>query len=107
MRLFQRRKEDFKCEKCGNKVIGSGYTNHCPKCLFSKHVDVNPGDRAANCGGLMEPVGIEQTHGYIIILHRCLKCKFERKNKTLPEDNFDKIIALTGSGSSAGRAVAS
>ena len=56
---FQRTIEDFTCEQCNFAVKGNGYTNHCPKCLWSKHVDVNPGDRAATCGGLMEPIGAE------------------------------------------------
>ncbi|MFA6992594.1 MAG: RNHCP domain-containing protein, partial [Candidatus Gracilibacteria bacterium] len=38
---FSRTIEDFVCEKCGAKVKGDGYTNHCPKCLWSKHVDIN------------------------------------------------------------------
>ena len=58
-RSFQRRIENFVCEHCGEKVIGDGYTNHCPKCLWSKHVDVNPGDRMAHCGGMMKPEALE------------------------------------------------
>ena len=95
MKLFQRKIEDFVCENCGYKVTGTGYTNHCPKCLYSKHVDINPGDRAENCGGLMEPVGIEQDHGEYTIIHKCLKCGRLRKNKAAPEDDFNQIIALT------------
>jgi len=53
---FQKRIEDFVCERCGAFVKGTGYTDHCPECLWSKHVDVNPGDREAECGGLMEHV---------------------------------------------------
>lgn len=51
----------FVCENCGCKVrplTKGGYRNHCPHCLYSKHVDINPGDRASECGGLMEPVGV-------------------------------------------------
>ncbi len=94
MKLFQRKKEDFVCENCGTKVKGNGYTNHCPECLYSKHVDINPGDRDCECGGLMEPVDIELKDGKYILLHRCLKCGFERRNKISPDDNFDKVIAL-------------
>lgn len=36
---FTRVIEDFICENCGTEVKGNGYTNHCPKCLWSKHVD--------------------------------------------------------------------
>ncbi|MBX4191390.1 MAG: RNHCP domain-containing protein [Candidatus Doudnabacteria bacterium] len=95
MKLFQRRIEDFVCENCGHNVSGSGYTNHCPKCLYSKHVDVNPGDRSANCGGMMKPIEVELNHGEYTILHKCIRCKFERKNKTVPEDNFNLIIKLS------------
>ena len=93
---FQRKLEDFTCENCGTKVKGDGYTNHCPKCLFSKHVDINPGDRLELCGGLMKPVGVEvKGHSYII-LHQCKKCGFKKRNKTAPNDNFEEIIKLSG-----------
>ena len=53
--------EEFICENCGFKVPKLGYScrNHCPKCLTSKHVDKNPGDRSEECHGILEPVGIE------------------------------------------------
>ena len=83
---FQRTIEDFTCAKCGAEVTGDGYTNHCPKCLYSRHVDVNPGDRAATCGGLMAPVGLEQKSGGWVVKHRCEACGFERPCKASPED---------------------
>ncbi|MEK7186903.1 MAG: RNHCP domain-containing protein [Patescibacteria group bacterium] len=92
---FQRTKENFTCERCGFFVRGSGYTNHCPQCLWSKHVDVNPGDRRATCQGLMEPVGVEQKGGEYIILHRCILCGFEKRNKAAKDDNFDAILKLS------------
>lgn len=95
MKKFNRNIEDFTCENCGTKVRGNGYTNHCPNCLFSKHVDINPGDRSAECGGLMEPVGLEIKNGEYIIIHRCQKCGFMRKNKTSPDDNFEAVLNLS------------
>ena len=92
---FQRTKEDFICERCEFFVRGSGYTNHCPRCLWSKHVDVNPGDRQAMCQGLMEPVSVEFKGGEYIILHRCVSCGFEKRNKTTKDDNFDAILKLS------------
>ena len=56
---FIRKIENFTCNNCGTFVVGDGYTNHCPNCLFSKHVDTSPGDRKSSCKGLMEPIGIE------------------------------------------------
>lgn len=95
MKLFQRRKEDFTCGNCGHKVVGSGYTNHCPKCLYSMHVDVNPGDRAEICQGLMKPIGIESDHGEYVILHKCLACGALRKNKADKLDDINQIITLS------------
>ncbi len=97
MKKFNRRIENFICEHCGTEVHGNGYTNHCPNCLWSKHVDVNPGDRAADCGGLMEPVGVELKNGEYILLQKCKKCGHLRKNKVSPEDNFEEIIKLSRS----------
>jgi len=92
---FQRTKENFICEKCGFFIKGSGYTNHCPRCLWSKHVDINPGDRRAKCQGLMEPVGVELKHGEYIIIHRCLSCGIIKRNKASTDDNFDVILQLS------------
>ena len=54
--------DSFTCRVCGRPVVsagaGSGHRNHCPNCLSSLHVDDEPGDRAADCGGIMEPVAV-------------------------------------------------
>lgn len=97
MKRFQRKIEDFVCEKCGTAVAGTGYTNHCPKCLYSKHVDVNPGDRANSCGGIMKPTGLEMDHGEYIILHVCEKCGEKKKNKTAKNDDPEALIKLAKS----------
>lgn len=97
VRNFQRTIEDFTCGHCGATVSGNGYTNHCPSCLYSRHVDVNPGDRAAECGGLMKPVAIEQKRGDYVIVHECIKCGHTRKNRRVPEDSFDAIISVSSS----------
>jgi hypothetical protein len=92
---FQRKKEDFICEKCGASVVGNGFTNHCPHCLWSKHVDINPGDRMSPCKGLMEPIGVEVHTSAYHILHQCTLCKHRRKNKTTQEDDFETILKLS------------
>ena len=92
---FQRTKENFTCEVCGHLVKGDGYTNHCPNCLHSKHVDINPGDRSSACGGIMKPIEVLQKKGNFVINHKCQKCGFERKNKVLPTDNFSKVIEIS------------
>jgi len=92
---FTKNQEDFICAVCGTHVHGNGYTNHCPNCLSSLHVDINPGDRACSCGGIMLAVELEHRNGKDIILHRCQKCGFERKNQRAPEDNFNAILSLS------------
>lgn len=96
MPLFTRTIEDFTCEHCGNFVRGNGYTNHCPHCLYSKHVDVNPGDRAASCGGLMEPVaaGIERDRYFVV--QRCRECGKLLRNKVAAQDDHAVIRQYFG-----------
>ncbi|MEM8777365.1 MAG: RNHCP domain-containing protein [Cyanobacteria bacterium P01_G01_bin.49] len=91
---FQRKQENFNCENCGYFVRGNGYTNHCPQCLWSKHVDLNPGDRQSRCRGMMEPIRVEFKKGNYLIVHRCLSCGFEKRNKTARDDNFDLLVIL-------------
>jgi len=91
---FTRRVEDFVCGHCGRSVMGTGYTNHCPACLWSKHVDVNPGDRASTCGGMMEPVGVSLVRDEYVIRHRCVTCGFEKPNKAAKEDDFEMMLKL-------------
>lgn len=91
---FKRNIEDFACEKCGAEVRGDGFTNHCPKCLWSKHVDVNPGDRAALCGGLMEPAEVVFEAGEYSIIHKCVMCGYSKKNKVASDDDFDLVVAI-------------
>lgn len=96
-KLFKKNVEDFVCEKCNENIKGDGYTNHCPKCLWSKHVDINPGDRAQTCGGMMKPVKVEMEKGEYLLTHRCEKCNFERRKKVEREDNFDEVIKISKS----------
>jgi hypothetical protein len=102
------RKEEntgFICQKCGRAVLplsNGSYRNHCPFCLFSKHVDDTPGDRREHCGGLMEPVGVRYRSGKgYQIIHRCLKCGAERVNKaavdTIQPDNV-RVLARINNG---------
>ena len=76
--------------------MGGRYFDHCPRCLWSKHVDDQiPGDRASTCHGLMEPIGVIQKHGTWRIIERCLKGDKTFIVDSLPEDNQDLIISLS------------
>lgn len=91
---FIRQKEDFTCEHCGAKVVGTGYTNHCQQCLWSKHVDNLPGDRSNPCGGLMEPIRVDLTPDGYDLTHHCLKCGITKRNKVVDNDNRDAIVDI-------------
>jgi predicted Zn-ribbon and HTH transcriptional regulator len=92
---FKRTTENFVCGKCGFEVAGNGYTNHCPQCLWSKHVDIDPGDRLNTCGGMMEPVSVAKKGDEYIITHKCRKCGFEKPNKAVKEDNFEMLVQVS------------
>ncbi len=95
MKLFSRKKEDFVCEKCGFLVEGDGFTDHCPACLWSKHVDINPGDRKSTCGGMMEPVGVKNEGEKYIIYYQCIVCRYRHRVKKNDKDKFEEIIKLS------------
>lgn len=98
IKKFKEIDEEFICDNCGKKVSKLKYScrNHCPYCLHSKHVDINPGDRKETCHGDLEPIGLEMNNrkGYIII-HKCKKCNCIRKNKAADDDNMELIIKLS------------
>jgi hypothetical protein len=95
MKNFIRKKEDFVCDACGTEVKGTGYTNHCPNCLHSLHVDeLIPGDRASGCRGLMEPVRAEFKGGEYVIIHKCRKCGKVARNKAAEGDNREELLKL-------------
>ena len=97
-RVFTKIDEEFRCEHCHHVVEKLGYTSrdHCPQCLYSKHVDINPGDRAETCHGELKPMSVEvhPKKGYMII-YRCEKCGAIRRNKAAEDDNMDLIIQLS------------
>lgn len=89
--------EEFICEVCKQKVSKLEYTarDHCPVCLSSKHLDINPGDRSANCGGILVPIDIEKgKKDTYKIIYKCSKCNEIKKNKMAHDDNFDKILEI-------------
>lgn len=90
----------FRCTHCRNMVgdlpSGGRNRNHCPICLYSRHVDERtPGDRASACGGAMAPAGaFTRPKGEHVIVHRCLGCGFERYCRIAADDDFDLVLSL-------------
>jgi len=95
---FQRKIEDFQCGNCGKFVTGNGYTNHCPYCLWSRHVDINPGDRSSDCGGMMDPIDSEIKSGIYYVHQRCQKCGLVKRYRLSQDDNFQILVDLSNSG---------
>lgn len=97
MKQFTMRDENFICEYCHKEVKKLGYTarDHCPYCLYSKHVDINPGDRQNSCQGLLKPIGIEKFKDTYKILYRCEKCGEDHKNIIAKDDDMNMIIKIS------------
>ncbi len=95
------RNDPFQCGNCGKQVTpikyGGSYRNHCPYCLWSKHVDTDePGDRQSNCQGMMEPMGVfTRRTGEYVLVHKCQKCGLERYNRIAGDDDFEKVTKLS------------
>jgi hypothetical protein len=100
-RRFTRVTEDFDCLVCGASVRGDGYTNHCPRCLCSRHVDVYPGDREADCGAVMRPVAVEFRAHDAVLTHACERCGDRRRCRTSPADDRDALLAVASAAAAA------
>ncbi len=97
MKTFYKNDNEFICENCGKKVSKLNYTtrDHCNFCLYSKHVDINPGDRANKCLGLLKPISIEKYKDTYKIIYKCLKCGETHKNIMAKDDDMDMIIEIS------------
>ena len=91
--------ETFICSHCGLAVppprAGTAHRNHCPYCLWSRHVDIKPGDRRCYCRGGMEPVAIwARGDGEWVLLHRCEVCGTIKPNRIAGDDDEPALLAL-------------
>jgi len=83
----------FRCGNCrldvSTRAPGTAHRNHCPNCLWSRHLDDDvPGDRDAECGSLMEPIAVSvRGDGEWVLVHRCRGCDELRLNRTAGDDN--------------------
>ena len=92
----------FTCLRCGFDVVplsNGSYRNHCPRCLYSRHLDLAPGDRASSCEGMMEPIGVKYRSGKDLqVVHRCMTCGLVRANKiareTVQPDHWEQLLRL-------------
>jgi hypothetical protein len=97
----------FKCGHCrqfiGAPIAGGRQRNHCPNCLYSRHVDdTMPGDRKSTCGSLMKPIGLmTRRNGEEVLIHECLGCGKQDPNRIAADDNpvlLESIPVVAGIG---------
>lgn len=91
--------DTFRCKRCGLDVLtdapGTRYRNHCPNCLWSRHLDDTPGDRSAECGSSMEPIAISvRGDGEWVLVHRCLGCDEVHLNRIAGDDHPLLLLRL-------------
>lgn len=89
----------FVCRHCGRTVAaqapGTRHRNHCPRCLRSVHRDENTGDRAASCGGIMEPVAVAvRRQKEWVLIHQCRECGALKANRIAGDDNTAALLSL-------------
>ncbi len=90
----------IQCLRCGfdfpSTAPGTRHRNHCPVCLWSQHLDQQePGDRAADCGGAMEPIAIApKPDGEWTLIHRCVRCGALSRNRIAGDDDPLPLVAL-------------
>ena len=87
-----KRPTSFRCGHCHLDVPadapGTAHRNHCPNCLWSRHVDIDPGDRASDCLASMEPSAITvRGDGEWVLIHRCRGGGTLDSNRTAGDDN--------------------
>lgn len=97
MKRFNELDEGFICIHCGKEVLPLGYSSrdHCPYCLYSIHIDINPGDRQNTCLGMLRPIGIEKYKDTYKILYKCEKCNKNHKNIIAKDDDMNEIINIS------------
>ncbi len=104
------KEKEFYCINCGRevfspKLVGTAHRNHCPYCLFSVDVDIDPGDRKSKCRGLMKPIGLTFKHegkdkygsyrqGELMLIHECLDCDKISINRIAGDDDSDAIMDI-------------
>ncbi len=96
---FIMRNESFICENCKSEVSkhpSGSARNHCPKCLYSKHLDAEfPWDRASECQGLMKPIWLDHRKNKgLMIVHECTQCQKIMLNRVADDDNQEVIRGL-------------
>jgi hypothetical protein len=102
---------DFECIQCRN-YVSTGYMlagvnnrNHCPYCLWSRHLDLfSAGDRMSACKAAMRPVGLTMKRsrkkyaaasgGEFMLVHNCTRCQRISINRIAADDVSSVILEV-------------
>lgn len=90
---------------CAPDAAGVQNRNHCPGCLWSRHLDWrSAGDRLSNCRAAMRPVGLttkrgrnkyaRERDGELMLIHQCTGCGTLVINRIAADDSAVAILAL-------------
>ena len=94
---FKMINDSFECENCHKDIKKHpewSARNHCPYCLYSKHLDKQfPWDRDSDCLWIMKPIWIDyKKNKWNMVKHKCVKCSKEILNKIAPDDDFLNFV---------------
>lgn len=112
------REHGFGCDHCHewapiNEEMGTHNRNHCPHCLWSKHLDdTTPGDRKSDCKQGMRPIALtfkgesadkyatapEQQLGELMLVHECVRGDQIRINRIAADDNPHALVDVFHAG---------
>jgi hypothetical protein len=107
----RQQEQGFRCLHCHLLVstdsIFSGVRNrnHCPYCLWSRHVDSSQaGDRLATCQAQMKPIGLTfkstrkkygiDRYGELMLIHLCAGCGKVSINRIAADDAAEMILGV-------------
>ncbi len=90
---------------CLSDLSGVQNRNHCPFCLYSRHLDLQQGgDRRSACQALMKPIALSfkpsrnkyarERDGELQLVHRCVRCRKVTLNRIAADDNSALILQL-------------
>lgn len=110
--------QEFKCIQCQQYVscaplmAGVQNRNHCPACLWSRHLDWREaGDRLSGCRAAMQPIALttkrsrnkyaRERDGELMLVHRCTGCAGIVINRIAADDNSAAILEIFDSSTSS------
>ena len=108
--MTNEKENQFICENCQRQILnpplGTANRNHCPFCLWSKHVDkIEAGDRTSKCQKLMMPIGLtfkdegfdkygKLRQGELTLIHQCQSCGKISINRIAGDDDEKMILKV-------------